>query len=263
MNVQFCKYSATGNTFLAFDNRKNNLLKGDPKFWESVANDNCVDGILFLEISKIGHFKMTYLNADGIEAEMCGNGLRAITHFANSFVKIEKTNRFKIQTKNGFYLSTILEDGRISVGMSELRDVGLIDISFINKGSRSLYLDTGVPHAVFEYEGNVEDIDLMKIGATICNLPVFKNGTNVNFFQILNKRKIKGRTYERGVFRETLSCGTGAIAMAYTYSFFNQYKEEIEIEFPGGVLSVFQGTGQNVWNLCGEVHKINEGVLEI
>jgi len=243
--VKTSKYSATGNTFLVIDNRS-----GD--FFLTEAERRCraenTDGVLLLEDSSIADFKMRIINADGGEVDMCGNGLRAITHFAH-FDLVLPGKTYKIETAGGLYESTILDDNFIKVKMTEFYDWGKFDLD------NGFYLNTGVPHGVFLVD-DVEQLDVEQSGKDICFSEPFLGEINVNFVQIEDVGKAKIRTYERGVFGETLSCGTGATASAIALAKHLGWKESVSLNTRGGQLSVhFDENFQNVF-LSGKVEKI-------
>jgi len=243
--VKTSKYSATGNTFLVVDNRS-----GD--FFLTEAERRCraekTDGILLLEDSTKADFKMRIINADGGEVDMCGNGLRAITHFAHFELGFSKIS-YLIETMGGIYESSILDDSVIKVKMTEFYDWGKFDFE------DGFYLNTGVPHSVFLVD-DLHELDVEQSGKAICFSEPFLGELNVNFVQVQDVGKVKIRTYERGVYGETLSCGTGATASAIALSKHLGWKEAVSLETRGGPLCVhFDESFKNVF-LSGKVEKI-------
>ncbi len=263
MPVSYTFYSATGNTFLAFDNRQSQLVLSERALWEKVANDYGVDGLLFLEGSSNYDFKMRYLNRDGREVEMCGNGARAISVFA--FDKLGLTppeGYYQFETMNGVYQSKAFPP---QVEMTELSEVGSIAIDDLYPALFSLYLNTGVPHCVYEVE-DLEQIDIVKYGGKIREDRRFPEGTNVNFWQRKSgssRHQFKLRSYERGVEGETLSCGTGAVATAVAIHHKVKIDPPIELHCLGGILTVkWEGKYQNI-SLAGNVRLIDQGVVDL
>ncbi len=215
--ISFTKYSATGNDFVVVDNRDGAIATGDVKFWQRVCDRHFgvgADGVLFLEASDRADYRMRYLNADGGEVSMCGNGARALCHYYRTLVVGKGEVSF--ETANGFYQGEVLADGRVSVLMSELYDEGAINIDDLFDGSiYSYYLNTGVPHCVYEVM-DVEGIDIDKSSRPVRHDARFKAGTNVNYYERDASGTLIVRTFERGVEGETLSCGTGIVACAIT-----------------------------------------------
>ena len=231
------KYSSTGNTFIIFDNTLYRHNVSDKEYWQILAHREQVDGVIFLEPpqSSSVNYRMRYLNADGREVEMCGNGVRALGVFIQEqYPSIPLP--FRIETESGI-CEVIATEPLPSLRMQKEKDVGAIDISDLFPSSHSLHLVCGVPHAIF-FVTDVQDVDIPKVAPPISRHPRFSRGTNVNFVQILGPERIAARVYERGVERETLSCGTGATACALACARLLSWGHTIEILTPGGELSV-------------------------
>lgn len=248
--MKFWKYQANGNDFVIFDVRENSLNYSDKELWQGVCDRKYgigADGVLFFAPSDAHDFKMIYLNADGGEVDMCGNGARAMVHIAKDL--LDKTP-VSFETKKGLYQGEVLSDGRVSVSMNELYAVEEIDVSDLYKDAKNSYFaNTGVPHCVYEVE-DVDQIDLIEIARPIRYDKRFCEGTNINFYDLKNG-EIRMRTYERGVEGETLACGTGTVAVALSYRKHHEEKDNIEIQTPGGLMKVtFKGENRL---LCGTV----------
>jgi len=228
-----------------FDNRAGDFFLTEA---ERRCREENTDGVLLLEESSVADFKMRIINADGGEVDMCGNGLRAITHFAHFELGLPGTS-YKIQTMGGLYESTILDEHLIKVKMTEFYDWGKFNLE------NGFYLNTGVPHGVILVE-DLLSLDVDESGKEICFSEPFLGELNVNFIQIEEEGKAKIRTYERGVFGETLSCGTGATASAIALSKHLGWKEMVNLETRGGPLCVhFDEHFENIY-LSGKVEKI-------
>ncbi len=270
VKIHFNKYSATGNDFIVIDNRESKALLAIREGHNSWAERLCdrkqgvgADGVLLMEKSKIAPFKMRYLNADGQEVSMCGNGARSILHFA----KTVGLDALSLDTINGIYFGEVLADDFVKIKIDKIRDISLINLDGLERSGnfkRKIYLNTGVPHVVLEVD-ELEKIDLFNIGKKIRNNPLFQEGTNVNFVERTSTKannEIKIRTYERGVENETLSCGTGAVAAAYATTQWYGFRDKVKLIFPGGELFVtFDSSFSNVF-LSGPVQKIFEGELD-
>ncbi len=262
--VSFYKLCATGNDFIAIDNRNLVYDALNKNLWESMCylkSGIGADGVLLLEPSSKFDFKMRYINADGGEVAMCGNGARAITYFAHTILNFGK-EKYQFETKNSVYECSIDAEFGYKLKMTELYDLRAINLDDLFLAKSNCYLNTGVPHSVFEVD-DVDKIDLISCGRKIRFDGRFREGTNVNFYQLSASNKIKIRTYERGVENETLSCGTGAVATAITAAIKHQLKEAIVLETKGGELAVkFDSEFKNIF-LCGQVKKVFEGTFEI
>lgn len=201
--MSWVRYSGAGNTFLLTDNRSCTF---DRHQVVSLCSQENVDGIIALEASVSADIKMRIFNADGSEAEMCGNGLRCTVRFLQE-QGIQKT-RYTIETLAGMQEGWGNGD-EVCVRLAPPTDLKLdlpYDLYFLN---------TGVPHAVLFADSDLDAIDVESIGRALRFSHRFApHGANINFVLQEADRSLSVRTYERGVERETLACGTGAAASA-------------------------------------------------
>lgn len=265
MRLKFSKFSATGNDFIVIDNRNKITSPDNHTMWNRLCARKTgigADGVLLLENSKKYDFKMRYLNSDGYESEMCGNGARAISYFAKTLsITSQKPNQYSFETMNSSYLAEIYKE-HVKLKMTELSEIRLVDLEIFNEFERSIYMNTGVPHSVFQVN-SIDDFDVLGKGRDIRYHQCFKNGCNVNFFAVTGERTLAIRTYERGVEDETLACGTGATATAIAASMFFNWKDKIQITTLGGQLEIiFDDKFENVF-LCGEVSELFTGFVNV
>lgn len=257
--------NATGNDFIVIDNRNSIVLVENVKLWGrlcALKTGIGSDGVLLLEKSNKADFKMRYINADGGEVEMCGNGGRAITAFAHEVMDLKKES-YIFETMNGLYQCSLDPVHGFRLKMTELYDVDKIKLDTLNIPNKScLYLNTGVPHCVFEVE-NLGEYPVFEKGKGVRYHSLFAKGTNANFFEVISPKHLRIRTYERGVENETLSCGTGVTATAITAAKKYQWTEEILVETPGGQLAVQYNADFTSVYLCGKVEKVFSGIVEI
>lgn len=214
MGIKFHKMQASGNDFIVIDNRK-----GKIEDLNSLAEELCprstsvgADGILSLEASTDSDIKMRIVNADGSEADMCGNGARCAALYSNQVLGLP--NEFSMETLAGNIDSTILED-KIRVRLTDPHDFRDIVPIEVKDGIFYCYhINTGVPHLIV-FEENVSEFPVAKIGRELRFHEAFQpEGANVNFVEIHDPGLVQVRTYERGVENETLACGTGSTAAA-------------------------------------------------
>lgn len=235
--------SGAGNSFVIIDNRKSGLsLFFQKKKWDcprirNLCKSNKVDGLLLLENSRKADFKMRIFNPDGTEAEMCGNGIRCISYFAYKNGIVGK-RKMKIETLAGI-ITTFVDGKFVKVKMTKPFDFKLnFEISVNGNKFSAHYVNTGVPHTIL-FVDRIDKIDVKKIGANIRFSEYFKpKGTNVDFVKVLDKNKIKIRTYERGVERETLACGTGATASALISNKIKGIKYPVKVVTKGGEIII-------------------------
>jgi diaminopimelate epimerase len=225
--MKFCKYSATGNDFILIDNRADLGLNWSQKALKYCPRRTSVgaDGIILLENDESQDFKMRLFNADGSEGEMCGNGTRAITHFAHEVLKLKSENQYVFRTMNGVYRSEI-SGNIVKVQMSEVSEARSLD--YFEYGFQA-FVDTGVPHVVLQ--GNVGTHEAAR---AIRNDKRFPKGANVNFITIESEGVVSAKTFERGVEDFTLSCGTGVTAIAKSLNQLKGWNSPIKVKTPGG-----------------------------
>ncbi|MBU4343725.1 MAG: diaminopimelate epimerase [Candidatus Omnitrophica bacterium] len=264
--LKFTKMVGAGNDFVVIDTRLSviGVRLSLPKLACALCERKTgvgADGALVLEKSKKADFKMRIFNADGSEAEMCGNGLRCAVLHAG------KKRKVKIETMAGMYEAEITGKNRVRIKMAGPKDLKK-DLCIIVNGRaiKVNYIDTGVPHAVIFVEG-LDKIDVDNIGRGIRYHDEFKpRGTNVDFVEIIDDTSIRMRTYERGVEGETLACGTGAVASAiisvigYRLSVIG-----INVHTKGGILKVyFKKDGSKVKDvyLEGEAKIVYKGEVD-
>jgi diaminopimelate epimerase len=262
--IKFTKMVGTGNDFVVIDNRNEGQSKNNED-WSKMARILCprkkgvgADGLLILECSDKADFRMRVINADGSEAEMCGNGLRCAAMYA-----CRDKKHLKIETLAGLYEADITGKDQVKIKMEGPKDLRPdIDINVSGRQLKVNYIDTGVPHAVIFVQG-LDEIDVDIIGEAVRYHAEFKpRGTNVDFAEIADNKNIKIRTYERGVEGETLACGTGAVASAIMSNKKQQTEDKLNVYTKGGILKVyFKTVGPEVTDvyLEGEAKEVYSG----
>lgn len=211
--MSFIKMTGAGNDFIVIDARKGLNYKMLAKKICDRTNGLGADGLLIFDTSKRTGYRMRIINADGSEAEMCGNGARCMATYIKKFKK-PKQKLFGMETLAGIIMAEA--DGETAnVRLSEPKGYNPdITLTIHGRKLRADYIDTGVPHAVIFVNG-LEKIDVNAIGQTIRFHQKFQpRGTNVNFVEPICNDFIAVRTYERGVEAETKACGTGSVAAA-------------------------------------------------
>ena len=261
MRLHFHKYHGTGNDFIIIDNRDGQFISS-----KEIIRNLCdrrfgigADGLLLFESKEHYDFSMRYFNADGGEGTMCGNGGRSITAFAGQIFK-EKIN-FLFVAVDGVHESIITEKKQ-NITQVQLK---MSDVKEVHQGDGYYFLDTGSPHYV-RFVENADEINVIKSGKEIRYSPLFApEGTNVDFVEIKNGKKLFVRTYERGVEDETYSCGTGVTASAIAASYLIS-GENFNIMTRGGNLKVSfhkeDNTFSDIW-LEGPATHVYSGEIEL
>ena len=221
--IAFTKVVASGNDFIVID--KNNLSSFVHRP-SSIVKSICdrkygagADGALLLEKSKKADIRMRIFNADGSEADMCGNGARsAALYYSQHRAVSPQPSALKIETKAGIIEARVLKD-TVKIKLTDPKEYQKkIPLVIHGRKLKVNFINTGVPHTIVFVQG-IEQIDVTNIGREIRYHKYFSPaGTNVNFVEIVNKTAIKARTYERGVEDETLACGTGVAASAIVFA---------------------------------------------
>ena len=233
--LQFSKMNGAGNDFVVLDNRSLALKLSTQQLAALCDRHRGIgaDGVLLVEPAHgSADFRMRYYNADGGEAEMCGNGARCFARFANRIAG--PFDKLRFETLAGEIEAEI--DGElVKLDMGIQQDLSLhgnLDIAGQKLAVHSV--NTGVPHVVTFVE-DLERTPVFEWGRAIRYHKAFQpKGTNANFIRVVEPGKILIRTYERGVESETLACGTGVTAAALIYSSLFDAKSPVEVQVRGG-----------------------------
>lgn len=213
-DIDFFKMSGSGNDFIIVDNRSG-IINGDNinDFVKKICRRKIsvgADGFILLQKSDKADFKWRFFNADGSEAEMCGNGGRCAARFAN--LKGIAGKKMSFETLAGLIKAEILED-RVKLEMTAPESI-ICDQTLLIEGEKHLvsFINTGVPHVV-KFVDDIDGCKVVQIGRLIRYHDQYKPaGTNADFAYVNDQSNMAVRTYERGVEDETLACGTGAVA---------------------------------------------------
>ncbi|NEZ46333.1 diaminopimelate epimerase [Clostridium niameyense] len=247
--MEFTKMTGNGNDFVVIDDRENEFLGKEGimaiKFCDRHFGIGA-DGVLFVRKSKKASIQMIIINADGSYASMCGNGIRCFAKYVWE-KHIVSENPLTIETGDGIKKAYLcienekVKSVKINMGNPSLNSEKLCKEKIINKeinvqGKQykmtSLFM--GVPHTVIF--GKLGEYDVEE-GKYIEKLPIFKEGTNVNFCEIINYKKIKVKTWERGA-GPTLACGTGSCASVVASNLLKYTDKKVEVILSRGRLFI-------------------------
>jgi len=287
--MRFTKMHGTGNDYVFVD-----------CFREQVANPAKVaraisdrhfgigsDGLILICSSKKADAKMRIFNADGSEAEMCGNGIRCLAKYV--YERRLAKPRGPIVMGNGarYNASLKIETGAgvLTVGLSvrgktvqnvcvnmgepifrpkeipvKLPGERIIErpIDVLKQRLPVTCISMGNPHAVF-FCDEVEGVELERLGPAIENHELFPRRTNVHFVAVKNRGEFKMRTWERGS-GITLACGTGACACCVACALTGRCGRSCTAHLPGGKLEINWSTEDNCVYMTGAAVEIFEGV---
>ncbi len=210
------------------------------------------DGLILIMPSQVADVKMRIFNADGSEAQMCGNGIRCVAKYSHHH-GLNKSDKIKIETLSGIKTAELIT---VDCKVSRVRlDMGVPkllrnDIPMLGKNANVINepllvdgvslnitcVSMGNPHCIILVD-DVESVQLPITGKAIENHKAFPERTNVHFAQVVSPNKIKMRSWERGS-GETLACGTGAVAVCIACVLNNVTERIVTTSLPGGELKI-------------------------
>ena len=275
--IKFTKMHGLGNDYVYIDAIHQNIEK-ESSLAQFVSNRNFgigSDGLILICKSEIADFKMRMFNADGSEAEMCGNGIRCVGKFVYDKGLTNKTE-VTIETLAGIKtLQLNVEQGRVKnvkVDMGEPiltpKEIPVIaeeepvkNLKLKAKDKEFIFtcVSMGNPHAITFVE-NTKEFDVETYGKILEVDKAFPNKTNVEFIEIVDKNHIKMRVWERGA-GETLACGTGACASVVACSLNGLTENTVEVELLGGTLEIEWNKEDNHVYMTGPAVTVFEGEL--
>lgn len=262
--------NGAGNDFIVIDNRDLKIQLSNEQI-ESLCDRHRgigADGLLAVEPAEAGaDYKFRYYNADGGEAEMCGNGARCFGRFTAQLDGAAK-DIVSFETIAGTLTAEMIGEN-VRIAMSDPFDLDMnADCKIDSLGADVHVLNTGVPHAI-SFVDDLPNLDVIKNGAAVRYHERFApNGTNANFAAVLADNHIAIRTYERGVEGETLACGTGMCAAAIVHHLLTGATSPVKVDVAGGdTLEIgFEHDGnENFSNvtLTGPADLVFEGDVQI
>ncbi len=239
MLLRFSKMNGAGNDFVVIDNRSLALSLTRDQIARLCDRHRGVGADGLLAVEPAAHpgadFRFRYYNADGGEAEMCGNGARCFARFAARLLPTAPS-RLRFETLAGTVAADLVAD-QVRLAMPTPSDLRLHTPTHIDGLDAPLhFINTGVPHAV-AFVPDLAALDVPTLGRAIRHHPHFAPaGTNANFAQALAPDHIALRTYERGVEAETLACGTGITATALIHHLLHSAPSPVHVHTRGGDL---------------------------
>jgi diaminopimelate epimerase len=273
--MRFWKMHGLGNDYIVIDNRDEKI---SGKQAAELAKRLCerrfsvgADGLLLVSNSKVADVKMRIFNADGGEAEMCGNGIRCFAKYCYEN-GIAPKQEFAVETLSGIkHVWLTLNDKEVATVKV---DMGAPNwergsLPMVGQGAcinenlevngepfKVTCLSMGNPHCVI-FVDKVDDFPVEQIGLKIENHKAFPKRTNVGFVQVLNRNELKVRVWERGC-GETLACGTGTCAAVAAANKLGKVGNKVTVHVLGGDLQV--EVAKSLF-LSGAAEKVFEGTL--
>ena len=235
------------------------------------------DGLILISPSAIADFRMNSYNADGSQAEMCGNGIRCVAKYVYDYGLTDKTDisvetlagikYLRLQVENGKVASVevnmgapILEPKEIPVAVEESPVVN-VPVEVKGKIYHMTCVSMGNPHAII-FMNNVKDLDIEAIGPYFENHTVFPKRTNTEFVEVLDRNTVNMRVWERGS-DETLACGTGACATTVACILNDKTENEVTVHLLGGDLKIRWDREANQVYMTGPATVVFDGEITL
>ncbi|HET9343004.1 MAG TPA: diaminopimelate epimerase [Candidatus Eremiobacteraceae bacterium] len=266
--ISITKCQGTGNDFVLLDRRAGSELPY-PDLAQTLCDRHVgigADGLLVLErASNMGaDLKMRIYNADGSQAEMCGNGVRCVARYMHDRTPTAPT-RLKIETVSGTVRTEIAGSSQFSVRVDmgvpgEIREYGKVRTVGI-AGDR-VDVSMGNPHCVVFVDVDLMPVDLASAADAIAADGTYPDGVNVEIARIFSGGPLAMRVYERGV-GETQACGTGACAVAIAAIELGRAESPVRVTMLGGDVTVeWAGAGENAF-LTGGAELVFDTTIDV
>lgn len=235
------------------------------------------DGLIIINPSEVADFKMCMYNADGSEGKMCGNGIRCVAKYVYDF-KLTDKDVITVETLSGIKtLKLNVENGkvktvRVNMGAPILEcdkvPVKYDDEKMINKPVKVdgktfniTCVSMGNPHAV-TFINDTDNLEIEKIGPKFENNEIFPDKVNTEFIQIIDKKTVKMRVWERGS-GETFACGTGACACVVASVLNRLTENKVTGKLLGGELEIEYNQDENTVYMTGPARVVFTGEYDI
>jgi diaminopimelate epimerase len=277
LELEFTKMHGAGNDFVVLDGIAGELPPLEPLARRLADRHFGVgfDQMLVVRPSKAADFRMEIYNADGSQAEMCANGIRAFFKFLRDRGYAE-ADSIRVETLGGIVVPRWVGEDRVTVDMGAPvlapakiptllgeGDGPVLDEP-LEVGGETLRVSSasmGNPHAVI-YVDDIESAPVEELGPRIETHPAFPNRVNVEFVEPVSRDRLRQRTWERGT-GETLACGSGACAVVVVSILRGVVDHGAIVALPGGELSIkWEGAGASVF-MTGPAANVFTGRIEI
>lgn len=235
------------------------------------------DGLILIKPSDVADFCMDMYNADGSRSEMCGNGIRCVAKYVYDKGLTDKTS-ISVETLAGIkYLDLKVENGKVSMVTVNMGSPELVPAKIPVKSDKDILVSEpvtvdgeeykmtcvsmGNPHCVVFVE-DTKQFPLEKVGPKFENHELFPNRINAEFIQVLDRKTVNMRVWERGT-GETLACGTGACASTVACILNELTDEEITLHLLGGDLQVRWDREENLVYMTGPATVVFDGEIDV
>jgi diaminopimelate epimerase len=266
MKLAFTKMQGAGNDFVVVDSSAAPFALSAAQLRRLADRHFGVgcDQVLVVEKAQSSgaDFRYRIFNADGGEVEQCGNGARCFVKFVHA-KGLSAKRELRVETLAGVIVPRLEADGEVSVDMGPPAPESPLVQAIEVGGARVevALLSMGNPHAV-QVVADVDAAPVATQGPLIERHARFPGRINAGYMQVLDRRRIRLRVYERGA-GETLACGTGACAAVVSGVLRGLLDSPVAVETRGGTLTIAWAGGDNpVW-MKGPAEPVYEGSIEI
>ena len=264
MTLRFTKMHGAGNDFVVIDATKQ-VVSLNTEQIRRIADRHLgvgCDQVLVVErpTAPDADFRYRIFNADGGEVEQCGNGARCFVKFVHAKGLTDK-REIQVETLGGRIVPRLEADGEVSVNMGAPRFQGEEPLALNGETVHVAILSMGNPHAV-QVVADVASAPVTTQGPRLERHPRFPHRVNAGYMQVLERRHIALRVWERGA-GETLSCGTGACAAAVSGIRLGLLDSPVRVDTRGGTLTVSWAGGDNAVWMKGPAVTVFEGTIEL
>lgn len=235
------------------------------------------DGLILIKPSAVADFCMDMYNADGSQSEMCGNGIRCVAKYVYDYGLTDKT-KISVETLAGIkYLDLQIENGKVSLVTVNMGAPKLIPKEIPVRSDKDIFVgervlvdgvgydmtcvSMGNPHCVVFVEDTAA-FPLEEVGPKFENHELFPNRINAEFVQVLDRKTVNMRVWERGS-GETLACGTGACASAVACVLNGRTEDEITLHLLGGDLKVRWDREADIVYMTGPAAVVFDGEIAL
>jgi len=276
MPTPFTKMHGAGNDFVVFDGVTRPVALTPEKIRRLADRHFGIgcDQVLVVErpTASGADFRYRIFNADGGEVEQCGNGARCFVRFVRD-KRLTDKNAIAVETISGMIYPRLEPDGNVTVNMGVPRfepaevpfEAGkrenVYDLEVNGRKVSVTALSMGNPHAV-QVVPEVDSAPVNTQGPLIERHARFPQRVNAGYMEVVDRRHIRLRVYERGA-GETLACGSGACAAVVAGRLRNLLDDKVDVKLLGGTLRVsWDGEGQPVW-MTGPAVTVFEGTIDL
>lgn len=277
--MKFTKMHGCGNDYV-YVNCFKETVENPGEVAKFISNRNFgvgSDGLILICPSEIADFRMKMYNSDGSEGAMCGNGVRCIAKYVYDYGLTDKTY-VTLETKAGIkYLDMTVEDGKVSMVKVDMgapitkpadvpvvsdKDI-VLDESLVVAGKeyKITCVSMGNPHCV-TFIDDTDTLEIEKVGPLFENHEIFPDRTNTEFIQVVDRKNIKMRVWERGA-GETLACGTGTCASVYACILNGYTDKSVDVHVLGGTIHIDYDEEKNTIFMTGPAAVSFDGEINL